>query len=62
MRLGNAMYSFMLLLTHLQYQAPADYEWGICLLILQNTCGGREGVKWIVANAKVQDVSGCSRV
>jgi hypothetical protein len=42
MRLGNAMYSFMLLLTHLQYQAPADYEWGICLLILQNTVvGGR---------------------
>ena len=52
----------MPLLTHLQYQAPAHYDWGICLLIVQNTCGGREGLKCIVANAKVQDASGCNRV
>lgn len=62
MRLGNVMYSLMPLLTHLQYQAPAHYDWGICLLIMQNTCGGREGLKCIVANAKVQDASGCNRV
>lgn len=62
MRLGNVMYSFMLLLTQLQYQASADYDWGICLLIMQYTCGGREGLKCIVANAKVQDASGCNRV